>query len=157
MSCEIDFNYFVDNYSRLIAASYEEYDYSLYYNDLQNRNVSDDISVAETVGLFSVLANRPVLPSLVIVGRVVMSGGMMPVTTDLEEIFVAASNAGAKRMLLPEESANNYQKLSVDLKRGIDVVFYKTPFSVTVAFITFKILPSKFIFFILISTLKLPF
>ena len=29
--------------------------------------------------------------------------------------------------------------------------------SVTVAFITFKILPSKFIFFILISTLKLPF
>lgn len=122
------FNYFVDNYSRLIAASYEEYDYSLYYNDLQNRNVSDDISVAETVGLFSVLANRPVLPSLVIVGRVVMSGGMMPVTTDLEEIFVAASNAGAKRMLLPEESANNYQKLSVDLKRGIDVVFYKTPF-----------------------------
>ena len=29
--------------------------------------------------------------------------------------------------------------------------------SVTIAFITFKILPSKFIFFILISTLKLPF
>lgn len=30
-------------------------------------------------------------------------------------------------MLLLEESTNNYQNLSVDLQRSIDVSFYNTP------------------------------
>lgn len=55
---------------------------------------TDDEDAIE-VGLFSALANRSVMPSLVICGRVVMSGSMMPVTTELDEIIVAASNAGA--------------------------------------------------------------
>ena len=76
----------------------------MYNNDLQNRNVSDDISGVETVWLFSLL-----------------------VSTDLEEIFVTITNADAKKMLLLEESTNNYQNLSVDLQRSIDVSFYNTP------------------------------
>lgn len=121
------FNYFGENSKRLISGSYESFDYSLYFNDLQNRGVSDEISVAEVVGLFSALANRSVLPSLVICGRVVMSGSMMPVTTELEEIFVAAANAGARKIMLPEESKDNYAKLKSDLKNEIDVIFYSTP------------------------------
>ena len=78
------FNYFAENAIRLVSAGCEGFDYSLYFNDLQNRGVSDEISVAEVVGLFSALANRSVLPSLVVVGRVVMSGSMMPITTDLD-------------------------------------------------------------------------
>ena len=35
------FNYFGENARRIIAGSYEEFDYSLYFNDLQNRGVSD--------------------------------------------------------------------------------------------------------------------
>ena len=84
------FNYFGENYKKIITGAYENFDYSLYFNDLQSRGVSDEISVAEVVGLFSGLANRPVLPSLVICGRVVMSGSMMPITSELDEIFVAA-------------------------------------------------------------------
>lgn len=121
------FNYFGDNSRKIISGSYEEFDYSLYFNDLQNRGVSDEISVAEVVGLFSGLANRPVLPSLVICGRVVMSGNMMPVTTELDEIFVAAVNAGAKRIMIPAESKENYDKLKQDLKDEISVIFYTTP------------------------------
>lgn len=76
------FNYFGENYKKIITGAYENFDYSLYFNDLQSRGVSDEISVAEVVGLFSGLANRPVLPSLVICGRVVMSGSMMPITSE---------------------------------------------------------------------------
>lgn len=61
----------------------------------------DEVSVAEVVGLFSALANRPVMPSLVICGRVVMSGETMPVITMLDEIFVSAANAGAKKYFCP--------------------------------------------------------
>lgn len=121
------FNYFGENSRKIISGAYEDFDYSLYFNDLQNRGVSDEISVAEVVGLFSGLANRAVLPSLVICGRVVMSGSMMPVTTELEEIFVAAANAGAKRIMLPIESKEKYDKLRPDLKNELFVIFYSTP------------------------------
>lgn len=121
------FNYFGENSRKIISGAYEDFDYSLYFNDLQNRGVSDEISVAEVVGLFSALANRSVLPSLVICGRVVMSGSMMPVTTELEEIFVAAANAGAKRIMLPIESKEKYEKLRPDLKNELYVIFYSTP------------------------------
>lgn len=121
------FNYFRENASELVSGSYADFDYGLYFNDLQSRGVSDEISVAEVVGLFSGLANRAVLPSLVICGRVVMSGSMMPITTELEEIFVTAANAGAKKILIPEESRVKYDKLRPDLKEEISVLFYKTP------------------------------
>ena len=57
-----------------------------------------------------------------------MSGSMMPITTELDEIFVAASNAGARKILLPAESKDKYEKLSRDLKKEIEVIFYTTPF-----------------------------
>ncbi len=121
------FNYFGENARRIIAGSYEEFDYSLYFNDLQNRGVSDEISVAEVVGFFSGLANRPVTPSLVICGRVVMSGSMMPITTELDEIFVTVANAGAKKIMLPAESKEKYEQLRNDLKEEIEVIFYTSP------------------------------
>lgn len=121
------FNYFEENSKIIVAGSHEEFDYSLYFNDLQNRGVSDEISVAEVVGLFSGLANRAVLPSLVICGRVVMSGSMMPITTELDDIFVAAANAGAKKIMLPSESRGKYEKMKADLKKEIEVIFYSTP------------------------------
>lgn len=121
------FNYFGENYKKIISGAYENFDYSLYFNDLQSRGVSDEISVAEVVGLFSGLANRPVLPSLVICGRVVMSGSMMPITSELDEIFVAAINAGAKKIMLPSESMEKYEKLKPELKNAISVIFYSTP------------------------------
>lgn len=121
------FNYFGENYKKIITGAYENFDYSLYFNDLQSRGVSDEISVAEVVGLFSGLANRPVLPSLVICGRVVMSGSMMSITSELDEIFVAAINAGAKRIMLPVESSDKYDKLKPELKNAISAIFYSTP------------------------------
>lgn len=125
------FNYFMQNSGKLVERSPLEFDYSLYYNDLQSRNVSDEVSVAEVVGLYSALSNRPVLPSLVICGRVVMSGETMPVITMLDEIFVASANAGAKKILLPESSRSNYMLLSNKLKKEIAVDFYNTPLEAT--------------------------
>lgn len=121
------FNYFGENCGKLVAGSYEDYDYSLYFNDLQNRGVCDEISVAEVVGLFSALTNRAVLPSLVICGRVVMSGTMMPVTTDLDELFVAIANSGAKKVLLPTECKEKCSKIKPELLEGISILYYSTP------------------------------
>ena len=121
------FNYFGENSRKLVSGAYDAFDYTLYFNDLQSKGVCDEISVAEVVGLFSALSNRPVMASLVICGRVVMSGSMMPITTELDEIFVAAANAGAQRIMLPLESKEKCDKLKADLKKEIEVIYYSTP------------------------------
>lgn len=121
------FNYFEDNAKKVVSGDYGNYDYSLYFNDLQNRNVSDEVSVAEVVGLFSALSNKSVQPSTVICGRVVMSGAMLPIQTEIEEIFVAAANAGAKTILMPDDSKSQCKTLRSDLRKEIEIVFYKNP------------------------------
>lgn len=121
------FNYFTEKASKLVGRSFDDYDYTLYFNDLQNRGVSEEVSVAEVVALFSALSGRPVLNSLVICGRVVMSGTMMPLTTELDEILVASINAGANMILLPSDSEEKYLKLSEDIKSGITPIFYTNP------------------------------
>ena len=121
------FNYFVQNSRRLVRGNPSNYDYSLYYNDLQSRNVSDEVSVAEVVGLCSALSYQPVIPSLVICGRVVMSGETMPVISDLDEILSTAASAGAKTILLPERSKSTYSLLPAKLRNEIKVMFYSTP------------------------------
>ena len=121
------FNYFNEKSMKVVGKNYDDYDYSLYFNDLQNRGVSEEVSVAEVVALFSALSRRPVTNSLIICGRVVMSGTMMPLTTGLDEILVASINAGAKTILLPADSEEKYQLLSQDIKSGITPVFYSTP------------------------------
>lgn len=121
------FHYFEENVGKLVSGNHKEFDYSLYFNDLQNRGVSDEVSVAEVVGLFSAIANRPVMPRLVICGKVVMSGSMMPIVTELDDIFVAVSNAGAKHLLLPSDCMDKYKDLRDELKKEIDVLFYSSP------------------------------
>ena len=121
------FNYFALHSKRIINADYKNYDYALYYNDLQSKGLSYEITVAEVVGLCSALANRPVMPSLIIVGRVVMSGSMMPITIGLTDIILEAKNAGAKHLLLPRECKEKYEKLPKHLKSNIKVIFYSSP------------------------------
>ena len=111
----------------VIAKSPNEYDYTLYFNDLQNKDVSDEVSVAEVVGLCSAIANVPVIASMPIVGRVVVSGTMMPLTTSLNDIVVAAVNAGAKKIMLPDECKGKFEKLSVDVRKDLTAIFYSTP------------------------------
>lgn len=121
------FNCFAESARELVSQKYEKYDYSLYFNDLQNCGVSDEVSAAEVVGLFSAISNRSVSPSLVVCGKVVMSGETMPVIMMLDEIIVAAANAGAKKILLPENTKNSYEQLSDALKNEITAEFYSTP------------------------------
>ena len=56
-----------------------------------------------------------------------MSGSMMPLATELDEILVAAVNAGAKRILLPADSQDKYSALKSKLKNDINAIFYSTP------------------------------
>lgn len=111
----------------IVTKSPNDYDYTLFFNDLQNKGVSDEVSVAEVVGLCSAIAGVPVKPSTPIVGKVVVSGTMMPMTTELNDIIVAAINAGAKNILLPEDQKEKFDALSLDTKKNLKPIYYSTP------------------------------
>lgn len=111
----------------VVTKSPSDYDYILYYNDLQSKDVSDEISVAEVVGLCSALAGIPVIPSMPIVGRVVVSGSMMPLITSLHDIVVTAVNAGAKKIMLPDECKGKFEALSQEVRKDIAAIYYSTP------------------------------
>lgn len=125
------FNYFKEHCLHFLSQAYEAYDYTLYFNDLQNRGVSEEVSVAEVIGLFSALSERPIRSSTVVCGRVVMSGSMLPVVTELEDIFVTAANAGAKTIFMPEDSRSRCEKLRPDLRDELEIIYYQDPLDAT--------------------------
>ena len=111
----------------IISKSPNDFDYTLFINDLQSKGLSDEVSVAEVVGLCSAVANVSVKPSMPIVGRVVVSGTMIPPTTSLNDILVAAVNAGAKKIMLPEDCEEKFDKISPEVKKDLKPVYYSTP------------------------------
>ena len=122
------FNYFKEKANKRTSGAADEYDYTMYFNDMQNRGVSDEVSVAEVVALFSALSKRSVSPATVICGRVVMSGSMMPVKAQIEEIFVTSENAGAETIFMPEDSREKCDALSEGIRDKINIVYYRDPF-----------------------------
>ncbi|WP_165049064.1 MULTISPECIES: protease Lon-related BREX system protein BrxL [unclassified Adlercreutzia] len=101
----------------------EQKDYLLFYNDLQGKGLSDELSLAEFVGLCSAACNRPVVASMAIPGIVRLSGTMDELR-GLEEMFRVARNAGAKKILLPMSSIRDLQSVPPELMGAVSPDFY---------------------------------
>lgn len=78
-------------------------DYLLYYNDIQSKSPSEEVSLAEWVALCSACMDRPVTEATAIVGEIRLSGSMGQVH-NVADVIRVAKNAGAHRVLLPRES-----------------------------------------------------
>lgn len=119
------FEHFRENASRVAAGMYHtSKDYRLFFNDLQKRGLSEEVSLAEFVGLCSAAANRPVIASLVIPGVLRMSGTMDDLL-NLPDILRVARNAGAKKVLLPTSCLKDLAEIDPVLIGSISPVFYQ--------------------------------
>jgi ATP-dependent Lon protease len=92
-------------------------------NDLQKKGPSDELSLAEFIGLCSAACNRPVAASLAVPGIIRLSGTMDDVK-DLEDILRVAKNAGAKKVLLPLSCIKDLQNVSAELLGSVSPDFY---------------------------------
>lgn len=123
-SMDAAFRYFEGNAARVVAGMRKETkDYLLFYNDLQGRGPSDEVSLAEFVGLCSAACNRSVEPSLAIPGVIRLSGTMDEVR-DLEAIFRVAKAAGARKVLLPLGCIQGLQTVTAELMGSVSPDFY---------------------------------
>ena len=124
-SIEAAWRCFENNGDRVAAGIHmRKKDYLLFVNDLQAKGPSDEVSLAEFVGLCSAACNRPVVASTVIPGIVRLSGSMDELK-GLEDILRVAKNAGAKRILLPFSSIRNLQDVPMELASRVSPDFYQ--------------------------------
>lgn len=127
-SLQAAFNFFKDHCAKVLQdEDYKDYDYTLYFNDLQNGGASDEVSLAELIGLFSAFTGMHVKNSMVICGRVTMSGTMENVTASLEDVIIACKNAGARCLMLSREEEGKWDFVDEDIKRDITPIFYSDP------------------------------
>ena len=123
-SIDAAWNYFVNNANRVAAGMHlDKKDYLLFFNDLQAKGPSDEVSLAEFVGLCSAACNRPVAAGLAIPGALRLSGSMDEVK-GLEDILRVAKNAGAKRILLPFGAIKDLQAIPMELASSVSPDFY---------------------------------
>ena len=98
-------------------------DYLLFMNDLQGKGPSDEVSLAEFVGLCSAACNRAVEASLVIPGVIRLSRSMDEIT-GLQDIFRVAKGAGAKKILLPLSCLQDLQSVPAEFVGSVSPEFY---------------------------------
>ena len=123
-SMDAAFKFFENNAGRVAAGMHAtERDYLLFLNDLQKKGLSDELSLAEFVGLCSAACGRPVTAATVIPGILRISGTMDEMR-DLEDIFRVAKNAGAKRILLPMGCIRDLQGIPTELMGSVSPDFY---------------------------------
>ena len=124
-SVEAAWRFFENNGDRVAAGMHmRQKDYLLFVNDLQAKGPSDEVSLAEFVGLCSAACNRPVAASTVIPGIVRISGSMDELK-GLEDILRVAKNAGAKRILLPFSAIRDLQDVPMELASSVSPDFYQ--------------------------------
>ena len=124
---EAAFAYFQENGRKLVpGARLMEKNYLLYYADIQGKGLSDEVSLAEFIGLCSALTERPVLESLAIAGEIKLSGTLNELT-NLEDVLRVSKNAGAKKLLLPMDCIKDIQSVPRELLSRMQPIFYNDP------------------------------
>lgn len=123
-SMEASFRHFDGNAAKVATGLRRaDKDYLLFMNDLQGKGPSDEVSLAEFVGLCSAACNRAVEASLVIPGVIRLSGSMDEIT-GLQDIFRVAKAAGAKKILLPLGCLQGLQTVPAEFVGSVSPEFY---------------------------------
>ena len=120
------FEIFKSNATRLAAGMHiSDKNYLLFCNDLQGKGLSEELSLAEFVGLCSAASNRPAMAALAIPGILRLSGTLEPMGS-LGDIMRVAKNAGARHILLPLDSIRDLQDVAPEIMGSVSPVFYNT-------------------------------
>ena len=118
------FNYLKANGNRISGViSTTTRDYIVNYQDLQGIGMTGKLALSTLIALCSIALNKPVLPSLVVLGDISISGTLIPVD-DLANVLQVCRDSGAKKVLIPSESKNDLVTVPGDLFVSFNMNFY---------------------------------
>ncbi|MDK8643454.1 protease Lon-related BREX system protein BrxL [Niallia taxi] len=101
-------------------------DYLMHISDLQGIGLTDELAVAELIGLCSGALGKPIQESLVVIGNMTV-GGTISKVEEFANTLQVCVDAGAKKVLIPAASVMDLQTVPPDLLVKVQPVFYSDP------------------------------
>lgn len=126
-SLDTAFRYFTSN-SKSISSSIstKTKDYLMHISDLQGIGLTDELAIAELIGLCSGALEKPVQESLVVLGNMTV-GGTIAKVEEFANVLQVCVDAGGKKVLIPASSVVDFQTVPADLLIKVQPVFYSDP------------------------------
>lgn len=98
-------------------------DYLMHISDLQGIGLTDELAIAELIGLCSGALNKPLQDSTVVIGNMTV-GGTIAKVEEFANVLQVCVDAGAKKVLIPASSVMDLQTVPPDLLVKVQPVFY---------------------------------
>lgn len=126
-SLDTAFRYFTAN-SKSISntISTKTKDYLMHISDIQGIGLTDELAVAELIGLCSGALDKPVQESTVVIGNMTV-GSTIAKVEEFANVLQVSVDAGAKKVLIPAASVMDLQTVPPDLLVKVQPVFYSDP------------------------------
>jgi ATP-dependent Lon protease len=125
------FDYIKANKTHLgIERDIESYDFHVQIVDLMQSKGGSQAGVAFFVALYSLLQDKPVQSSLVVLGEVTIQGNIMLLRSlrlQLTEPLQMIMDNGAKRVLIPLSNRRQMLEILPDVLERVDPIFYSDP------------------------------
>lgn len=121
------FRYFTAN-SKSISASIstKTKDFLMHISDLQGIGLTEELAIAELIGLCSGTLERAIQESTVVLGNMTV-GGTISKIEEFANILQVCVDAGAKKVLIPAASVVDFQTVPADLLIKVQPIFYSDP------------------------------
>lgn len=101
-------------------------DFLMHVSDLQGIGLTEELGIAQLIGLFSAAMDKPILDSLVVIGNMTV-GGTIAKVEEFANVLQVCVDAGAKKVLIPAASAADLQTVPSDLLVKVQPIFYADP------------------------------
>lgn len=126
-SVKVGFDYFRANATQIQASAKPgDHDYHLHVVEAHNTGPSIMLTLSAYVALCSALVGKPIESQMVVLGSMSLGGNIVPVE-NLAESLQVASEAGAKRLLLPMASVGDIPTIPGELFAKFQTSFYSDP------------------------------
>lgn len=126
-SLDTAFRYFTSNSKSISnSISTKTKDYLMHISDLQGIGLTNELAIAELIGLCSGALNKPVQESTIVIGNMTV-GGTISKVEEFANILQVCVDAGAKKILIPASSVMDLQTVPPDLLVKVQPVFYSDP------------------------------
>ena len=126
-SLDTAFRYFTANSKQVSQTiTTKSKDYLMHVSDLQGIGLTEELAVAQLIGLFSAAMDRPVQESMVVIGNMTV-GGTISKVDNFADLLQVAVDAGAKKVLMPASQVADLHTVPNELIVKILPMFYSDP------------------------------
>jgi ATP-dependent Lon protease len=108
------------------AISLSTKDYLMHAQDLGGHGMTSSLALATLIALCSCAMNKPVVPSLAILGSLTL-GGTVTKVEELANTLQVCLDSGAKKILLPIASTVDMPSVPAELMGKFSILFFSSP------------------------------